>query len=396
MVNALKKVSARGFRSLADVEVSFGAFTVLVGPNGSGKSNLLQVLAFVRDTTRFDTTQAIALRGGFSHVLRQDGKSHVVQLTIEAMVSEHASARATDKYSLDLVETAPGDIDRTEVLLYKRIAGRGRRQKVEAKGSEVSIGEAMQKTANLNPFLRLASDDVSALGTIARLDEKELGSGPREFFDFLSSVRYLDPDVDAARSPARMSKADLFDDASNLASALYTLHEDAPDAFARLQHDLAQCLPGFARIEFGVVGGSAASIVVLLHEEGLATPIELADASFGTVRLLSLLTALHDPNPPQLTIIEEVDHGLHPYALDVLVDRMRDASGRTQIIVASHSPTLVNRLHADEIVICDRDPDSGESVIPAFDPTALEQALSSSDWRAGELWFSGVLNGVPR
>lgn len=53
-------------------------------------------------------------------------------------------------------------------------------------------------------------------------------------------------------------------------------------------------------------------VVAELHENGLRRPIELADASFGTVRMLALLTALHDPDPPALTVIEEVDHGLHP------------------------------------------------------------------------------------
>lgn len=396
MVNALKRVTASGFRSLNKVDVVFGPFSVFVGPNGSGKSNLLQVLSFVRDTARFDTGQAIALRGGFQHILRQDGRSRKVSLTIEAVVSDHASAKASDRYTLELEETKPGDIDRTEVLLYKRVSGQGRRQKIQAKGSEVSIGEGPQRAGTLDQFLSLASDDVSALGTMARLNEERLGSGPRDFFDFLSTVRYLDPIVEAARRPARMSNAALHDDASNLASALRALHEDHPDGFDALQRDLAQCLPGFEALEFGVIGGAATSIVVQLREKGVMSPIDLSDASFGTVRLLALLTALHDPLPPRLTIIEEVDHGLHPYALDVLVERMREASERTQIIAASHSPTLVNQLHPGEIIICDRDPETGASIIPAYDRDRLKILLDKTDLKAGELWFSGALNGVPK
>ena len=45
---------------------------------------------------------------------------------------------------------------------------------------------------------------------------------------------------------------------------------------------------------------------------------------------------------------------------------MREASGRTQIIAASHSPTLVNRLESEELILCDRDPDTGESMIPVL------------------------------
>jgi predicted ATPase len=394
MAQALRRVSADGFRSLGHVDVDFGPLSVLVGPNGSGKSNLLQVLAFVRDTARFNTAQAVALRGGFTHILRQDGETERVRLTIEAVVSEFASKGATDKYTLELAEDDHGDIDREEELLYKTVRGAGRRQKIQASGSEVAIGDTKQ--IRDRGYLTLSSDDVSALGTVARLNSEELGSGPSAFFDFLSSVRYLDPNVDLARAPSRVSQTALDDDASNLASALRALHESHPDDFTSLERDLAKCLPGLVEIQFGIVGGSSTSVVVRLVERGVIEPIDLADASFGTVRLLALLTALHDPEPPQLTIIEEIDHGLHPYALDVLVDRMRAASARTQIIVASHSPTLVNRLQADEIIICDRDPETGESVIPAIEPETLAAVLEGSDWKAGELWFSGALDGVPR
>ncbi|MFD5226582.1 AAA family ATPase [Microbacterium sp. NPDC058342] len=395
MSNALRRVVASGFRSLQKVDVRFGPFSVLVGPNGSGKSNLLKVLSFIRDSARFDPSQAISLLGGFSHVLRQDGRQGTVSLSIEAVVSEFASSNALDKYTLNLTESADGDIERDEELLYKSVRGRGRRQIIRAQGLDVSIDDLQQKAGTRQQFLRLASDSVSALGTIARLDEGGLGSGPRDFFEFLSTVRYLDPDVNAARTPSRMNRAELHDDASNLASALYALSEASPDAFDALQRDLARCLPGMESLGFGVIGGAAASIVVQLQERGVIQPIELADASFGTVRLLALLTALHDPAPPQLTIIEEIDHGLHPYALDVLVERMREASSRTQIIVASHSPTLVNRLRPEEIIICDRDPDTGASIIPVVDSADVADAVADSEWRLGELWFSGALGGVP-
>ncbi len=61
----------------------------------------------------------------------------------------------------------------------------------------------------------------------------------------------------------------------------------------------------------------------------------LASASFGTIRALALLAMLHDPDPPKLTCVEEVDHGLHPYALDRIVERLRDASTRTQVLAAT-------------------------------------------------------------
>ncbi|MGW8801029.1 AAA family ATPase [Streptomyces sp. NPDC055775] len=119
----------------------------------------------------------------------------------------------------------------------------------------------------------------------------------------------------------------------------------------------------------------------------------LADASYGTVRLLGLLAMLYDPNPPALTCVEEIDHGLHPQALELIVARLREASERSQFLVATHSPALVNRLNPEEFVVCDRDED-GASIIPAL-TTGEVHAITeeSGDQPLGELWFSGVLGG---
>lgn len=387
----LRRVRARNFRSLTDVDVEFGAFNVLVGPNGSGKSNLLKVLEFVRDTSRFDIRQAIDIAGGFDRVLSHaQSASSAVELTVEGQITAHSTSKAPDSYRL-VLEATPEGLKKEEVFKFKRVAGQGRRYEVRAIDDNVEI-----KTWHRRNNIRLASEDVSALGALARVDSDDLGTGPSEFFAFLSNVRYLDPMVRDARRPSRISTTTLDDGAANLASALFTLAQQSNDSFDALTRDLRRCLPGLEKLSFDHIGGSGDALVVQLIETGLREPIDLADASFGTVRILALLLALHEPDPPALTIIEEVDHGLHPYALDVLVDRMRDASSRTQIIVASHSPTLVNRLKPDEMIVCDRDAASGGSVIPSIGRDEISELSEAGGWKLGELWFAGSLGGVPQ
>lgn len=102
---------------------------------------------------------------------------------------------------------------------------------------------------------------------------------------------------------------------------------------------------------------------------------------------------LHDPNPPRLTCLEEIDHGFHPHALDRVVERLREASERTQIIVATHSPALVNRLEPGELIIFERDPNTGATRIADLDPARARKMEQESGYRMGELWFSGILGG---
>jgi len=119
----------------------------------------------------------------------------------------------------------------------------------------------------------------------------------------------------------------------------------------------------------------------------------MAEASFGTVRALALLAMLHDPNPPKLTCVEEIDHGLHPHALDRIVERMRSASKRTQLLAVTHSPALANRLNPKELVVCERDYEGRGSLIPAIESSKVEAMANASGLLPGELWFSGALGG---
>lgn len=388
MTQPVTRIAARNFRSLADVDVELGPLNVLIGPNGSGKSNLLNTLRFLATTTRFDLTAAFARWNGFERIQRQAARTGEVRLTVEGMVSAHSSLTALDEYTLTLKPGARA-VTRTEKFTFKRVEGRGRR--ISVSGRRVQILDEAEGELTRT----LADAQTTGLATLPKFSDDEGGRGVRDFAQFLSSIRVLEPDVEAARLPARDVDAPLAEDASNLANALGRLRIKDPDAWSLLKHDLSRCLPGLVDVELVPIGGPGRSVVVQLVEAGLTRPVELADASFGTVRLLALLVALHEPDPPSFTAIEEVDHGLHPYAMDILVDRMRAASARTQILAATHSPTLVNRLSPDEIIVCDRDPETGASIIPAVSASEIASAVAQSDWRPGELWFAGALQGVP-
>ncbi|WP_419839721.1 AAA family ATPase [Candidatus Poriferisodalis sp.] len=390
----LTKLTARGFRSLADVSLSLDPLTVLVGPNGSGKTNILNVLRFLASTVRFDLAAAVDDWGGYDFVRRQDGRPSRSRVTlgIQGIVTRHASANAPDDYRLSFYQTPRGLLSREESFAFKRTKGQGRRitvtgRKVEFRRDDVD--EAPSRTREL------ASRQATGLATLPDWSDNEGGEGIRLLAEFLSNIRVLEPDVDAARQPSRIIPGSLADDASNLAPALHGLSKNDPESFEILQGEMRQCLPGLEAIEFQPMGGPGKGMVVTLREKGVRSPIELADASYGTVRLLALLTALHEPDPPAFTAIEEADHGLHPYALDLLVERMRAASRHTQLLVTTHAPTFVNQLRPSELVVCDRDSETGASLIPRVSRNDLMRIKVKSKLRLGELWFSGALGGVP-
>ena len=244
---------------------------------------------------------------------------------------------------------------------------------------------------------RLRSDSL-ALATLPKLPSRQGAEEVRKIADLFTTLRVFDVNVRAAREPSAVLESELLSaDGANLASFLGYLRERHASVWQMFLADARELLPGLRDIVLRPVGGASAGATIELDERGLVTRTELGEASYGTIRLLSLLALLHDPNPPPLTAIEEFDHGLHPHVFDLLVDRLRLASERSQFILATHSPALVNRLRAEELIVCERDPSTGASRIPAVDSATIKSIEKASDGQfgLGEIWFSGVLGGVP-
>ncbi|MFD0745133.1 AAA family ATPase [Phytohabitans flavus] len=389
----LLRLKVGNFRSLRDVEVHLGPLNVLVGPNGSGKSNLLDVIAFLGDAVRTDLAPALDARGGFDRVrFRGTRSSPSISIEAEASVTKNSGAGATDDYSLTVTRgrsTQRPELRRQERFEFNRPAGQD--QQIVVNGGHITFTRKGDRTASLR-------EGALGLASLPKLLEPEEGGDQvLELAELFASVRLFDIDVASARLPSRERYSrTLAPNASNLAAFLAYIHEEHPDRFQALGDDARAFIPGLEVLEFVPVGGAAEGMVLNLAERGLSGSTTLGEASYGSVRALALLALLYDPSPPRLTCIEEIDHGLHPHILDRLVDLLREASSRTQFLIATHSPALVNRLSPDELIVCERG-ENAASRIPAIEPRLVREMERElrGEVGLGELWFTGALGGVP-
>ncbi|MFJ9647465.1 AAA family ATPase [Streptomyces sp. NPDC101206] len=399
MTDRLLELHVENFRSLRDVTIPLGPLTVLVGPNAAGKSNVLEVFDFLADVIRTDLQPALDSRQGFSEIAFWGGAKPPTTLKIglKATWTTHASENTPDEYELTVqrrtLKSGADSLSRRESFRFKRTQGRGRRITISGESAQVTDNKAGQEYDSGSFGIQRLS---SGLSTLPRLASSDGGKEVSRFAEQLSSFRVFDVDVAAARLPNRVRRGarflDLSPQADNLAEFLMYLRTE-DDLWDALIEDARTVLPQLEEVEFATFGGAADQVTVHLHERGLRRPTPLAYASYGTVRLLGLLALLYDPNPPALTCIEEIDHGLHPQALALIVKRLREASSRSQFLVATHSPSLVDRLLPEEIVVCERD-EEGASVIPALTVEEVRAIVEESgDQPLGELWFSGVLGG---
>jgi predicted ATPase len=399
MTGGLIEMRVENFRSLRQVAIPLGPLNVLVGPNGAGKSNVLEIFRFLSDVILTDLEPALDARGGFDEVVFRGGvrAPGTIRISLRATWTRYSSVNAPDEYQLAVIRRAlrgGTSLSRKETFQFKRTQGRGRRITISGeKAAVIGIDRNEEEFPERTFGIRRMS---SGLSTLPRLSPEEGGAEVAAVAERLASFRVFDVSVPAARLPSRLPRGrdEVLDhDAANLAAFLLALRGKDENSWAQLVADASEVLPQVEGIDFEFPAGPARQVVVALRERGLRQPTQLSDASYGTIRLLGLLALLYDPKPPALTCVEEIDHGLHPQALELLVERLREASDRTQFIIATHSPALADRLRPEEMIVCERD-DDGSSSIPAISPAEIRRIVEESeDLPLGDLWFSGALGG---
>jgi predicted ATPase len=137
-----------------------------------------------------------------------------------------------------------------------------------------------------------------------------------------------------------------------------------------------------------VLGGT---IQLFLRYSGLRSPVPATRLSDGTFRYLCLLAVLCNPAPPPLVCLEEPELGLHPDLLPGLADLLLEASQRMQLIVTTHSDTLVDGLTKapESVIVCEKH--KGSTQMTRRNSAELTAWLK--DYGLGQLWRRGEIGG---
>jgi predicted ATPase len=189
--------------------------------------------------------------------------------------------------------------------------------------------------------------------------------------------------------PVGLDSHQLDEDARNLAQVLKAMRDRGKQSrFDRLIELFRKFYEPIRDVDAEVVG---THLRLMLKEESLSSRTPASRVSDGTLRWLALLIILLNPDPAPVTCIEEPELGLHPDILPTLAELLREASERTQLIVTTHSPTLVDNFSDEPESICVCEKEDASTVIRRLSRKELSVWLK--DYSLGSLWASGEIGG---
>jgi predicted ATPase len=174
----------------------------------------------------------------------------------------------------------------------------------------------------------------------------------------------------------------------DLVSCLFYLRETDRDRFEAVEDALRSAFPGFERLDFPPV--AAGTLAMSWRDRHFSKPLYTNQLSEGMLRFLWLVTLLQSPGLTALTVIDEPEVSLHPELLSLLADLFREASRRTQLVIATHSDRLVRFLEPTEVVVIDSDEDAMARLTWA-DKLDLDEWLA--EYSLDEVWRMGRMGG---
>lgn len=368
----LQSVRVRNFKAIVDSRtVRFGPLTAFIGHNGSGKSSLIEAL---------ETYQSIVLDGLDVAMQRWRGIEHVQHLGSEA---KERAGKPVNAIAYDLrVGLSARKATRLEMEVNSDAAAN--RMFIVQEKTTNSAGECTVRAAT---WERDGFDPGRSILSVAGNEFRDVVQQVRTW-QFLS----LQPERMGLPVPQQRTGGHvrLAKDGSNVADYLLDIQRLDAGAFEGIVRTMAYVLPYARDLQPALTSELERKAYLQLTESNFKVPGWML--STGTLRVLALLAVLRHPEPPPLIVVEEIENGLDPRSIHLMVEEIRTAvlAGVTQVVLTTHSPYLLDLLKLDQLVLVARDK-KGE---PRFHRPSDDAKLAEwvKEFAPGRLYTMGSLH----
>jgi predicted ATPase len=378
----IESLRVENYRALRKVILDdLTPLTVLLGPNGSGKSTVFDIFNFLSECFQFGLRYAWDRRGRGKE-LKTRGASGPIVFDLKYRESPKAPLIT---YHLAIDEGSRGPEVVEEWLQWRRgQSGKPFRFLNFARGvGEAASGDAPDET-DKRVQTNLRSADLIAVNTLGQFSEHPRVAALREFItDWYVSYLSIDQtrNQPEAGPQERLSKG-----GENLPNVVQYLKEQHPKRLEEIFSVLQKRIPRLERVEADPMPDGR--LLLQIKDAPFDRPVLSKYASDGTLKMLAYLTVLYDPEPPKFIGIEEPENFLHPRLLPELAEECRASAERSQLLITTHSPFLLNAMRPEEVRILYRDEEGFTQAVRASDIPGIKEALKNGA-SLGYLWIEG-------
>ncbi len=182
-------------------------------------------------------------------------------------------------------------------------------------------------------------------------------------------------------------------DGSNLASFLHLMRQKHEESYRLIRGTVRLVAPFFEDFLLEPLALNQDRIRLEWRHRGNDAYFDVSSFSDGTLRFIALATLMLQPEElrPSVILLDEPELGLHPYAITLLASLVKLASVKSQVILATQSPVLLNHFEPDDVLVTDRL--RGQTVFTRLDAESLRVWLG--DYNLGQLWEMNEFGGRP-
>lgn len=380
-MHRIDRIRISGFRKLLAVDLHMKPLLVLIGANGVGKTSLLDAFSLLSTSASGKLSDMVSQLGGVASILTR-GKCDSVSFHVDMNVPGHEPLA----YELHLAPTGTGYSISRESLSQRRPGFADPFLHINSLGNDIRYYE-IEENRLVRPDWEHSPLETS-LAQVPKMFRQ-----PEELRRILATAtQYHALDV-GPRAPVKMPQpmkpATLpGPGGEDIVPYLYSLRESDKSRFDAITDSLHAAFSDFEELNFPPV--AAGMLAMTWKDRKFSRPMYMHELSEGTLRFLWLVSLLQSPTLSTVTMIDEPEVSLHPELLGLLAELMREASTRTQLIIATHSDRLIRFLNPGEVVVMDTD-EQGCAMATWADTMDLEEWLK--DYSLDEVWRLGRMGG---
>lgn len=354
----LSRIKISGYKSIKECDISFGKINVLIGSNGAGKSNFISAFSLLQNILAKNLQVSVAQSG--VNTLLYKGRKVTEEIAFKVYFGKNS-------YGFNLVPT-----DDNRLIFRKEFFGYSPWENE----SNVSRGH---------------SESMWDIGVNNGIDEYVIPILKKQnwrVYHFHDTGKSAKVKQEHNISNNRV----LLFDAANLAAFLYRLKNNYQKNYYEIVQTIQLIAPYFADFVLEPQEGNEEHIVLKWQQKGCEDVFNASQLSDGTLRFICLATLLLQPHKlqPATIIIDEPELGLHPYAITIFAELVKQISDEKQIIISTQSVELLNEFDVEDVIVVDRGENGSE--FKRLNEEELEVWLEE-DYALGDLWKKNILGG---